>query len=541
MSASRPDKLAHLDRWIEQNKDFITWVKPSRFSGEPFDFDSIFNHGLLSEEEQLRRMGKISYQVSAYGAGHLTANFVLPVDIEFTPELAQATVRVDHLFKSQEMSLDMAFEIGIITPAQYEQFKAYSDAQSSYPTLELKGGIKCSRVYKERTYHDKVFIQLPTELPWLNVEILDTNSQSYQRYMNLCQPLIDSNKDKYTRYRGNTTQDYTTTIVQIAIDRKNPIDKYLAAVLNALQPLVLTNEGMQKLKGYLERFRNQVIAQSPYPIQVFYNVMPYAMPVYWKDEVVVLKGNPESIVTYYYQPLLACNKGINVTEKMIHGAPSTFNYEVGLLQPFENNGQIFTLDLAQPDTIVVGPRAKLAPYADRPNVYCFDELDSNHRQFFYLDPRPKAAAAAAIVSGVPPKANTSFFSNFSSLFLSTVSTLPPINKSTLLIEIRKLKEQKSKELAAPLQTFTMHHDMTEKQVKFDLLEELEKYFSAESVNYTLIHAYICKMQAKPGYKAFLQSGPVNNRSDTVPLLESIKRYCDEQLHPQHSAAAAAGK
>jgi len=129
-----------------------------------------------------------------------------------------------------------------------------------------------------------------------------------------------------------------------------PIDKDLAVVWKAIDNLSFMNVPIvrAKMRGELYanlvgRRENEIMCWPSLPNHL--SVRWNAVAVTWnKGNVVVLRGNPKETLSDYQEQ------------------PFKTGHFVELKAPLENNGEFYSLDLDQKDTIMIGPRDRLKPH-----------------------------------------------------------------------------------------------------------------------------------------------------------------------------------
>lgn len=162
-----------------------------------------------------------------------------------------------------------------------------------------------------------------------------------------------------------------------------PVDKMLALIWQAFLKLNPYSQSQIKIDTCKDlcTFRKRAIKCSAlsYEIRVAYNA------VYWQyGKVAVLRGNPKDIIS-------ALKNTYDTEKKELSHKIDTTGSEVYLLQPFENGGEPFALDLSNEDTIVLGPEEILSPYRGLANskgirFHSFESMTQEQLNFFSVPP-----------------------------------------------------------------------------------------------------------------------------------------------------------
>ncbi len=157
---------------------------------------------------------------------------------------------------------------------------------------------------------------------------------------------------------------YSSYAMQVAIDccSADPIDKRLAQVWEANKEL---RDNLKDLHTELLNFRYCEIDRSALcsSVRAVYN------GINWQyGDVIVLSGNPEKIVSAFN----FSNDNRKKDAKLENGQ------DVFLLEPFENGGEFFSLDLKQEDKIVLCPRAVITKHnkmsISDTRIFCFEDM-----------------------------------------------------------------------------------------------------------------------------------------------------------------------
>lgn len=171
---------------------------------------------------------------------------------------------------------------------------------------------------------------------------------------------------------------------QVATDcvALEPIDKKLAKVWNSYNEYTTFTEVKKRIEFLCEllTYRQREILPTKLSIEIW---AVYCSIKWNYGSVVILRGNPENIISLVNFE----NKSNIVLERL---------QAVQLLMPFENNGEFFSLDLKQEDTIVIGPAAILDPYRDLDECqgiqfFDFESMNEQQLEFFRVPSnlRPK--------------------------------------------------------------------------------------------------------------------------------------------------------
>jgi hypothetical protein len=479
LAYDKATKQLELDAWISTHPSFIAYQLPK---GAPFppDFPTFLAKGLEPEECRLRR------EIAAdNNLKHITAP--LP----------------KNLFKSSLMLLKTAQRLRLITQAQYHACQTtINSVKESCAPLSLNNDIQCNVIKRDAQY----LIELP--IPWINEDLLDSNSSAYEDYMEIINSLEGQLPQKYFISGPDGKADYTTTFLQIALDRLDPIDPYLANVWDTFTRLHLSIESEMSLCALLIQFRQSVITNSYPALYAYYNCLPSISNTV---PFTLLRGSAQNIISAPYR--------------------SKVKYEVPLLFPLENHGVPFIWNL-QENTIILGQRTLLFAHtvaAKQQGVILFfvEDLTAHQKHFFGL-------AHSLAASGAVTVAHTMIAATaVAAASAVAMSTPPPVahdypthsqRDAGLLLKIQAQKKTLNEELESPWGTGTFFHDATQKQIKLQIIDTLIRKFSAPTPDYYDIYTYIVQMQTS---HTFLKRGLLTYTSNTVSLLEEIKKYCSQ--------------
>lgn len=262
-------------------------------------------------------------------------------------------------FRNQT-SVWQAYVLGFFTAKRYtalfEQLKQTAE-DDPLPAIELEDGNSYQIIREptgERDIIENSYFQLKGIL----------SLQDRCRGQDLHFPFPDYSKKEELR-KKYPAANLTRGAIEIALDiaSDDPIDSKLTKVWE-ITTRFKPNSDRRQIATELYDFRISEIQSSSFYLQAFYK------NIYWSySHIHILKGNPESVISHFTQ-------GIDRSDlsRKLKDVPLKKNDQVFLLMPWENQGNLFSLDLTSDDTIVIGPRKELEPHVKRSGLFMFNQI-----------------------------------------------------------------------------------------------------------------------------------------------------------------------
>lgn len=338
-----------LTQWISEHQE--TYVSHAVWSD---NIELLLGDGILRPgEEQLRQRGFVSYEQGASFSerGQVTISKESLEALKEEKDLAD----LNRLISSDRIPLTLAKEFSFISEQECKKWVDDKPPQS----IQLKDG----KEYVIEYVNGQAFIK--------GIPCLEFNELGAQKNFHT---IISTLAHKHQCPRA---------ILQLAQDclSAEPVDKRLAQLWNTYRELSISSDH-RKIARQLYQWRK---LQFEYLYKLNNDIRFSYRRIDWHyGEVVVLKGQSEAILSI-------CNKANHQEyltykpEEMVF-APGA---EVSSLHPFENNGNFFSLSLAKPDCIVIGPKAALAPYASKAcsnniRLFYIEDMNKEQRNFFNI-------------------------------------------------------------------------------------------------------------------------------------------------------------
>jgi hypothetical protein len=348
-----------------------------------------------SSEDLLRSEGQVSYEASDYGHRGTQDIRALLADLKEK----KITPPSSPLRLIDSINISDAKKIGLITDATYK---------------ELIGIGWVDDIYDENGNYIKTIRNLDKIKSNLSLKLNDGNE-----YKVIYDPMgIDSDLEntcfrlqgvpylelqdmtKYNEFINQLAWRYNCSrmAVQICLDQNTDISSHhhLARVWNTCKPLVLNSDYRGLTHELMAFYHHQFDSKSKLQATIFagYN------GIWWSyGDVVVLRANPKQLLS---EANRVSNYNPHLPSELKELQPEKLR-DITLLYPYENKGEFFRMDLSHPDTIMIGPRAKLVRYQERARemklqMFFIEDMTEKQQQFFDVPFRlkPKARAAGMI-------------------------------------------------------------------------------------------------------------------------------------------------
>jgi len=326
----------------------------------------VLSSGSLTPAEAQVRAGKtVSYEAGAFfgSRGELNIERVLQ-------ELKARKVQLPKLIKIVErLPLRCALELNFIDEATFDK---YSVPTEDVQWIALNDGNQYQLLYRNGNAAIEG-IPYPFACSSLSAEI---DGKSYYHMMHsICEAL----------------QVYEYQI-QIALDMQaqQKVDQRLAPLYEKYKRLALNND-YRIAWLHLMHCREAEIYSS----KLNNNIRGCYNGIAWSyGDVVILVGNTAKVISY----VNTVRSDYDAECKKIEEIKLEEGQEVSLLLPFENGGEFFSLPLAHPGVIVIGPKHILSQYADKHyQQFCIEDMTKDELDFFHVPKRLSQLAQAARV------------------------------------------------------------------------------------------------------------------------------------------------
>jgi hypothetical protein len=318
-----------ISNWIATHKDhYISHSIPANRT------DEVFHHGKLRPtEEVLRKDFKCEINPKFENISRLIH------DYKNESKASERKPLPERFVMHNNLPLSVAAQYHLFLGSNYLEFINHLSIlpeTSTLPSLTLKDGktYQITRNKKgDKSLLNNTFFQIEG-LPYL--EVFNPNL-----------PLNDLSFAWFKRY-----DLYAERAAQIAIDMlaTQTIDSQLAIIWQTYKTLTYNQASVW---SNLLNSRSNAIRYSVNPSC---NLDASKNEITWTtDTIQILRGNPES--TY------CAMQNTSWTP---------------LLHPWENNGEMFSLDLSEVNTIIIGPRAQLEPYVTKnsqPVIHALNETE----------------------------------------------------------------------------------------------------------------------------------------------------------------------
>lgn len=163
----------------------------------------------------------------------------------------------------------------------------------------------------------------------------------------------------------------TEAAVETALDivSEDPIDSKLAKVWKAATQLNPGGDRRREAKLLYDLRTYEIQHIDSFYLHAMYNIICWSSPPH--SNIRILKGNPESIISHSTKAMSDFDR-----DRKLEDMPLKKDDTVILLMPWENGGELFSLDLTQDDTIVIGQRKELEPHVKRSVLFMFNQINN---------------------------------------------------------------------------------------------------------------------------------------------------------------------
>lgn len=352
-SHSNPNGLSD---WIEKNSmDYVAhaiW---------PCNQESVLNSGFVHPAEFLLRQPPYSVECEGekFGVRNVLDFSSLMNKLSELKLTVPTTVTLNHF-----LAVDDLVDFGFLTQEEYSLLEKTLGQENN--SVQLKDG----KEYLIR-YSTERKSYLIDGIPSFDCNNIVFKMNEFMVSSNFVYPVGDTNTtavSMFTALRLRLMQD---------VINKNIFDKQLALVWNFYKPLINKNK-IPYLAHYLQDLREQEFGRT----KLNAGIRCLFKKICWEyGDVVVLKGQASEIIgsTNNLTP------GRGKDRSNFYSEPLDDNQEVELLAPWEHkNGESYSLDLSDKDTIIIGLEKKISAYRGKYKVYSYEEMTQNQLDFFLV-------------------------------------------------------------------------------------------------------------------------------------------------------------
>lgn len=350
---------SQLSAWIETHK--YSYISHAIWQD---NVDSVLTDGYLSPAEyQLRKKSYVSFEKGmSFGERGVTdvSLFIDELKMQNTRQVIFVTIE-------NQIPINKALYLELISKNLYNDI--ISEGEEKYKinesfSVKLRDGRDYKITYNTngKCQFGNNFFQI-SGVPYLKGHYSGVNGNEWE--------FIESLSKKY-----QCDESY----LKVAFDTfsDSPIDEKLSIVWNTYKKLCLSDD-----HRWLARHLQDVRGKQIYRTKLNCNIRASYNSINWDyGDIVVLRGNPYSILS-----ILSKADSDKDMDLPIEDVKIKKGEEVQLLNPFENGGEFFSLNLSDEDTIIIGPHKILSCYQEqtktkRLRLYFIEDMNTEQLDFF---------------------------------------------------------------------------------------------------------------------------------------------------------------